>query len=69
MADAAVELDAAVLDGVEDVVFADEGRAGAARGRRVRAVRVADHCDPLVGVDGVRQAQAVAHYGSVLQRA
>ena len=60
LADTALEVYAAVFDGVEDALFAYETRAHGCRGGGVLAVRRADHGDADVGSDGVGEAEPVA---------
>lgn len=68
MAQAAVELDAAVLDHVEDVVFPYERGPGGFGGFSGGAVFWRDHADAQVGFDGMGHADAVADHGAVLGR-
>lgn len=68
MAQAAVELDAAVLDHVEDVVFSYERGSGGFGGFSGSAVLWRNHADAQVGFDGVGHADAVADHGAVFGR-
>jgi len=67
VADAAVEFDAAFFHRGEDLVVADQGRAGSAGGGRGGGRRVADYGDAQVGLYWVWESEAVAHYGAVLE--
>lgn len=68
MAQAAVELDAAVLDHVENMVFSYERGAGGFGGFSSGAVFWCDHTDAQVGFDGVGHADAIADHGAVFGR-
>jgi hypothetical protein len=69
MAQASVELDDALLDMRENVVFANKHRPfGSCLGRGF-GVWGRDDADAYVRFDGMRQSQAVSNSGSVFERA
>lgn len=69
VAHAAFEIDDALLDLREDIVLADEPGACLAGIGCGLGVRGCDHADAEIGLDGFREAQAVADGGPVLERA
>lgn len=69
MAEAALEVDRAGFDGVENGLLADEGGSGGLGGAGGGAVRGRDDADAEVGLDGVGEAQAVADDGAVFEGA
>lgn len=68
MAEAAVELDATLLDGIDDCVLPDDSGAGGSRCLFRGRVRRGNDTYSDVAFDGMREPQAVADDGAGLGR-